>query len=155
LKVREILFENVQTSFGEKYMGIHELSERSDKEAQSTLVSRNIYVSGRRTSIRLEPVMWIALRDIVDREKCNMHDLCSLIELRKDKNTSLTAAIRAFTILYFRAAATEEGHQRVGHGDFTSMLKRARMTRESFGGNKHEEQGEPPTSNHTGKPRPN
>jgi predicted DNA-binding ribbon-helix-helix protein len=101
-------------------------------ESRSTLVSRNITVLGRRTSVRLEPEMWTALRDIVTREKCRIHDICSLIELRKNRDTSLTAAIRVFIMLYFRAAATEEGHQRVGHGDFSIMLKRARMTRESF-----------------------
>ena len=121
----------------------------AEHESRSTLVSRNITVLGRRTSVRLEPEMWTALRDIVGREKCRIHDVCSLIEMRKHRDTSLTAAIRVFIMLYFRAAATEEGHNRVGHGDFTTMLKRARMTRESFDVKQHnvlpdagEQQGE-------------
>lgn len=96
---------------------------------QSTLVSRNITVLGRRTSVRLEPEMWRALRDISMRERCTIHDLCSLISLRKNPNTSLTAAIRVFLMLYYRASSTEEGHGRAGHGSFDSMKTRAGLPR--------------------------
>lgn len=96
-------------------------------EYKSTLVSRNITVRGRRTSVRLEPEMWNALREIARREQCKVHDLCSLIQLRKNPNTSLTAAIRVFLMLYYRASSTEEGHARAGHGSFASMAQRARL----------------------------
>lgn len=102
----------------------------SDKK--SSLVSRNITVMGRRTSVRLEPEMWTALREIARRESCSIHNLCSLIYMRKSARTSLTAAIRVFLILYYKAAATEEGHDRAGHGSFDNMLQRARMPRESL-----------------------
>lgn len=98
--------------------------------SRSTLVSRNITVLGRRTSVRLEPEMWSALREIARREDCKIHDICSLIHLRKNQDTSLTAAIRVFLMLYYRAAATEEGHHRAGHGDFDHMIQRARMPAE-------------------------
>lgn len=96
-------------------------------ESKSTLVSRNITVLGRRTSVRLEPEMWNALREIAKREQCRIHDICSLIQMRKNPNTSLTAAVRVFLMLYYRAAATEEGHVKASHGDFGNMLQRARM----------------------------
>ncbi|MBI4031383.1 MAG: ribbon-helix-helix domain-containing protein [Proteobacteria bacterium] len=96
-------------------------------ELRSTLVSRNITVLGRRTSVRLEPEMWNALREIAKREQCRIHDICSLIQMRKNPNTSLTAAIRVFLMLYYRAAATEEGHVKAAHGNFSNMLQRARM----------------------------
>jgi len=99
-----------------------------DSEPKSTLVSRNITVLGRRTSVRLEPEMWRALKDISGRERCTIHDLCSLISLRKNQNTSLTAAIRVFLMLYYRAASTEEGHKRAGHGNFDNMKTRAGMS---------------------------
>lgn len=91
----------------------------------STLVSRNITVNGKRTSVRLEPEMWRALKEIATRENCSTHELCSLIAFRKNKRTSLTAAIRVFLMLYFRAATTEDGHGRAGHGSFDSMKRRA------------------------------
>ena len=34
----------------------------------STLISRNVRMDGRRTSVRFEPDMWEALRDICSRE---------------------------------------------------------------------------------------
>ncbi len=97
-------------------------------EAKSSLISRNITVMGRRTSVRLEPEMWNALKEIAKREKCTIHDICSLIHVRKGKHSSLTAAIRVFLMLYFRSAATEEGHIRAGHGRFESMIERARIS---------------------------
>lgn len=98
-----------------------------DSSTRSTLISRNITVLGRRTSVRLEKEMWHSLRAIAKRENCKIHDICSLIQLRKNPNTSLTAAIRVFLMLYYRAAATEEGHRKAGHGDFNNMMDRARM----------------------------
>ena len=100
----------------------------SELESKSSLISRNITVLGKSTSVRLEPEMWTALKNISMREGCTIHDLCSLISIRKKKETSLTAAIRVFLMLYYRASATEEGHMRAGHGDFENMKRRAGMT---------------------------
>lgn len=101
-------------------------------DTSSTLVSRNITVLGRRTSVRLEPEMWSSLREISKRESCKIHDICSLIQLRKNPRTSLTAAIRVFLMLYYRAASTEEGHVKAGHGNFNQMMSRARMNCETL-----------------------
>lgn len=95
------------------------------KTSKTTLLSRNVTIGKRRTSIRLEPEMWEALKDISRREGCTIHDVCSLVQLRKNNRTSLTAAIRVFLMLYYRLAATEEGHRRAGHGDFQNMKTRA------------------------------
>ena len=103
------------------------------KAAQSSLVSRNITILGRRTSIRLEPEMWTALNDIAKRERCSIHDICGLVYTRKKQQTSLTAAIRVFLILYYRASSTEQGHKQAGHGDFSIMKKRARIPAEYEG----------------------
>lgn len=98
-----------------------------DGNLSSSLISRNITVMGKRTSVRLEPEMWAAIKDIADREDCTIHDVCTLIALRKKPNSSLTAAIRVFIMLYFKAATTEEGHARVNHGNFKNMMRRARI----------------------------
>ncbi len=103
----------------------YHLQNSIEIETGSTLVSRNITVGGRRTSVRLEPEMWRALREISTRENCSIHELCTLISFRKNKRTSLTAAIRVFLMLYFRAATTEDGHGKAGHGSFDSMKRRA------------------------------
>ncbi len=72
--------------------------------------------------------MWSALKDISTRESCSIHDICSLVHLRKKPAASLTAAIRVFLMLYYKAAATEDGHEKVGHGDFENMKRRAGIT---------------------------
>ncbi|MGB4106912.1 MAG: ribbon-helix-helix domain-containing protein [Alphaproteobacteria bacterium] len=92
---------------------------------KTTLISKNI-------TVRLEPEMWLALRDIALREKCTIHDICSLVSVRKNSRTSLTAAIRVFLMLYYRAAATEEGHRKAGHGNFEFMKRRARLAVEAL-----------------------
>ncbi len=100
-------------------------NENIKAESKTSLVSRNITVMGRRTSVRLEPEMWQALKEISIRENCSIHDLCTLVSVRKNLRSSLTASIRVFLMLYFRAAATEEGHYRAGHGNLQSMMQRA------------------------------
>ena len=69
----------------------------------------------------------IMFTDAFFREACSIHDVCSLVSLRKRENTSLTAAIRVFIMLYYKASSTEEGHVKVGHGNFEEMKRRARI----------------------------
>ena len=89
----------------------------------STLVNRNVFIGRHRTSVRLEPVMWDALTEICRREEMTLHEICGLIDSRRQAS-SLTAAIRVFTLTYFRAAATEEGHASNGHGTLHTGRRR-------------------------------
>lgn len=82
---------------------------------KSSLVTGNVRVAGRRTSVRLEPEMWTALNEIRDREGTTMPALVTQIQ-RGSLASTLTAAIRVYLLLYFRSAATEEGHLVAGHG---------------------------------------
>lgn len=86
------------------------------KNEKSSLVSRNVTIGTHRTSIRLEPEMWVGLRDLCRREHVTLHDIATMVSERKAVNTSLTAAIRVFIMAYFRASSTEDGHNRAGHG---------------------------------------
>lgn len=96
------------------------VAARKQRE-KSTLISHNIMVDGRRTSVRLEKEMWMALKDVAKNEKCTIHELCSAVSQRKKPDTSLTAAIRVFIMAYFQAAATREGHENAGHGKGPSV----------------------------------
>lgn len=93
-----------------------ETSPKKQREVNTTLISKNVTVNGHRTSMRLEPEMWGALQEISKREKCTIHRICSIVAKRKSEKSSLTAAIRVFVMAYYRAASTEEGHARAGHG---------------------------------------
>jgi|TARA_R110002126_G_scaffold13118_2_gene56473 predicted DNA-binding ribbon-helix-helix protein len=99
-----------------------------EKSARKTSLSgRNVTILGRRTSIRLEPQMWDILYEVAEREKTTIHEFCSLVSLRKHEGASLTSSIRVFLLLYYRAAASQTGHIKAGHGNFQNMIKRARI----------------------------
>ena len=85
------------------------------KSSQSTLVNRNIKIADRRTSVRLEQLMWDALQEIATREGMSVHEVCQKID-RSRSESSLTAGIRVYILTYFRGAATEAGHAAAGHG---------------------------------------
>lgn len=97
------------------HMGM--ISPRMPAKARrgTSLVIRNVIVEGRRTSIRLEPEMWRSLQEICKRERCTVHDIATMVAAERT-NGSLTAALRVFVMAYYRAAATEDGHNTAGHG---------------------------------------
>jgi predicted DNA-binding ribbon-helix-helix protein len=72
-------------------------------ERNSRLKSRNIIVEGRRTSVRLEPAMWEALKDIAAWEKKSINEIVSGVARCRMRSGSLTSAIRIFVMAYFRA----------------------------------------------------
>jgi predicted DNA-binding ribbon-helix-helix protein len=74
--------------------------------AQSSLVIRNVVVAGHRTSVRLEPVMWDALHDIVAQRRVTVHDMVTEID-RERTASSLTAAIRVYIVDFYRNAAAK------------------------------------------------
>ena len=80
-----------------------------------SLVSRNVTINGRRTSLRMEQETWDALAEICKRENKSIHQICTMIEERRSVSNR-TSAVRAFIIAYYRAAATESGHKKAGHG---------------------------------------
>lgn len=71
-----------------------------------TLLSRNVRIHNRRTSVRLEPAMWTALNEIAMVENCSIHDLCGAVYDLKDEDASFTAALRVFLMEYYRTAAS-------------------------------------------------
>ena len=69
------------------------------------LVSKNVRIRNRRTSVRLEPEMWDALQEVAGLERCSIHDLCSAVEDLRAEDASFTGALRVFLMEYFRTAA--------------------------------------------------
>ncbi len=94
-----------------------------DPKEKSGLVSRNVTIGTHRTSVRLEPEMWTGLREICRREHVSIHDVATVVAVRKASDSSLTAAIRVFVMAYFRMAATEDGHNSAGHGPGGSYMR--------------------------------
>lgn len=71
-----------------------------------TMLSRNVRIHNRRTSVRLEPAMWAALNEIATAENCTIHDLCGAVHDLKEEGVSFTAALRVFLMEYYRTAAS-------------------------------------------------
>ncbi len=81
----------------------------------SRLINRNITATAGRTSMRLEPEVWDALREICLREGLELRDLIQRVE-KGTGDGGRTSAVRVHVLQYFRAAATEDGHRKAGHG---------------------------------------
>jgi len=81
----------------------------------SRLITRTVAAPQDRTSMRLEPEFWDALDEICRRENVSLGLLIRRIDQRRDRG-SRTSAVRVFVLLYFRTAATEEGHRAARHG---------------------------------------
>ena len=69
--------------------------------------------------MRLEPEVWDALREVCLREGIELRDLIRTVE-RTATPGGRTSAVRVYVLDYFRKAATEDGHERAGHGNSTA-----------------------------------
>ncbi|HWD57809.1 MAG TPA: ribbon-helix-helix domain-containing protein [Stellaceae bacterium] len=74
---------------------------RSRETHPSALRIRNVVVAGHRTSVRLEPLMWDALREIAGARGVLLNDLVTEIDQGREA-LSLTAAIRVFIVEFYR-----------------------------------------------------
>ncbi|MBP2313356.1 ribbon-helix-helix domain-containing protein [Azospirillum soli] len=77
------------------------------------LVCRNVKVSGRRTSLRMEPYIWDSLKEICEREELSLNQICTEIDQRRGE-ANLTASIRVFIVSYFRNAIGSQGFSEDG-----------------------------------------
>jgi len=68
-------------------------------------VCRNVVVGGKRTSVRMEPLLWDSLTEICDRESQAMNEVVTMIDARRG-DSALTAALRIFILSYFRTASS-------------------------------------------------
>ncbi len=96
---------------------------KNRSSSKSALVSRNIWIGRRRTSIRLEPVFWDMMEQVCERESMTTHEICTLVSERVGEY-GLTGAIRVFLISYAWANGLEPALATVP----TGRLPRARGT---------------------------
>lgn len=68
------------------------------------LQRKNIVIDGRRTSMRLEESMWVAVHEICEREGTTLNELCSSVS-RQRGTGSLTSAMRVHILKYYRDLA--------------------------------------------------
>lgn len=63
---------------------------------------RSIRINGRRTSLRLEPVAWLGLFDIAEREAMTPDELIERIAAEKAPERCLASAVRVFVADYWQ-----------------------------------------------------
>ena len=68
---------------------------------KSSLVTRNVRIHSRRTSVRLEPQLWRALEVIAQREKVDTNEICSRVADQRSDEGGFTSALRVYIIRYF------------------------------------------------------
>lgn len=73
----------------------------------SLLANRIVCIYNRKTSMRLTPMEWKAIDYICEQENIPRKDLFELIELNRSEQTNLTAAIRLFTLVYYKNTLTK------------------------------------------------
>ena len=62
---------------------------------------RNVTVGGRRTSVRMEPIIWHSLNEIASANGMSVNSLCNRIDSVRGA-VGLTAAIRLFVLSYYK-----------------------------------------------------
>lgn len=68
------------------------------------LVSQNVSVAGRRTSIRLESYLWVSLDDVCRKLGLARGDVATMVDKARCE-VSLTSAMRVFILAFFRGEA--------------------------------------------------
>ncbi len=66
------------------------------------LITKNIDVGYKRTSVRLEPELWEALKQIGKKENISQREIMNLVHTTKKENQTLTSAIRVFIMKYYK-----------------------------------------------------
>ena len=84
------------------------IRNRSQPADHSGYQTRNIFVAGRPTSIRLEDAYWDALTEIIEREHINSHALVTRIHAARSASINLSGSVRVFVMSYFRALASQQ-----------------------------------------------
>ena len=92
------------------------MAGRATKGPGSRLRPRNVVVAGRRTSVRLDRVLWEALQDAADRQGATVNGVLTEIS-RNRGGRGLTEAIRVYIVEFFWRGGRESalaGEARVG-----------------------------------------
>ena len=72
--------------------------------SSTRLVSRNVYVGDRKTSMRLEPELWAGLAEVCQRERITRDEMIARA-VAAYPGRGVTSAVRTYLLMYYRAAA--------------------------------------------------
>ena len=87
------------------------------------LSNRVISIYNRKTSIRLAPCEWRALNTICENEKIPRKLLFELIDLNRNEQLNLTAAIRLFMLIYYKNDLSEQPERNLDKSFFNPVYE--------------------------------
>jgi predicted DNA-binding ribbon-helix-helix protein len=67
--------------------------------------TRNIYLDGLKTTVRLEPIMWGALAEIARYQAISRQELIRRVAVTLGEGDNLSSAIRVYIVQFYRAEA--------------------------------------------------
>jgi len=79
------------------------MRRRSKLFGSGRVAPRNIYLGPRRTSLRLEAIMWEALADIARDQGKTVDDVILELSRERPHDLNLSAAIRVYIVEFYRA----------------------------------------------------
>lgn len=68
---------------------------------QTSLVTRNVRIGAKRTSVRLEPELWKALERIAAEENTDINEICTRVAATKGVIGGFTSALRVYIVCYW------------------------------------------------------
>ncbi len=71
------------------------------------MITRNVVVNGKRTTIRLEMAVWDAFDEMCAREGLSRHELCTRIENAR-RGANRAQAVRATVVNYYRVVGSND-----------------------------------------------
>lgn len=66
-------------------------------------VKRSVTLRGHRTSVTLEPLFWLALKDIARERGLAVNALAAEIDSQRDLETGLATALRVYILDWYRS----------------------------------------------------
>jgi predicted DNA-binding ribbon-helix-helix protein len=72
----------------------------------SITIPRSVFISGRKTSVRLEHAFWVGLQEIADKRFMTLPGLIATIEAQR-KYQNRSSALRLFVLEYYRCQVTD------------------------------------------------
>lgn len=80
-----------------------------DNHERSPVIKRSIVIGGHKTSVSLEDLFWISLKDISKQRSLTLSKLVAEIDERRGERANLSSAIRLFVLSHYRKATSPEG----------------------------------------------
>lgn len=89
----------------------------------ASLSNRVISIYQRKTSMRLAPAEWDAIKTICNRENITRKKLFEIIDIHRNKEIGFTTSVRLFSIIYYRNSLSNKFNLRKNKPDHNPILE--------------------------------